>query len=61
MIQQQSAAGEAQQFTQMGDSIVEKLKPSADALGDNKLVGRDVDLMLGLFWPHRYNIDTYNS
>ena len=61
IIQQQAAASEAQQFTNTGQSIIDKLKPSADMLGDNKLCSRDVDLMLGLFWPHRYNFSEYNG
>jgi len=52
---------EKQQFTNRGESIIEKLRPSADSLGDNKLTSRDADLMLGLFWPYRYNIDNSNG
>lgn len=36
-----------------------KLKPSADGLGDNKLTGRDCDLMVGLFSPYRHEIPEY--
>ena len=60
-IQQQSADQEKQQYTFKGDSIVEKLRPSADGLADCKLPSRDVDLMLGLFAPARYKIKTYNG
>lgn len=57
LVQQQSAEQEKQQFSMLkGESIVDKLKPSADGLGDNKLVGRDLNLLLGLFAPHRYNL-----
>jgi hypothetical protein len=58
-IQQQAMDQEKQQFTFKGESIVAKLKPSADGLGDCKLTGRDCDLMLGLFAPARYNIQEY--
>jgi len=61
MVVQQAAASEQQQFTFKGDTIIEKLMPSAESLGDNKIVGRDADLMIGLFWPHRYNIENYNG
>ena len=61
VVQQQSAASEQQQFTAKGDTIIDKLKPSPDYLGDNKLVGRDVNLMLGLFWPARYGISSYEG
>ena len=60
-VQQQAMDQEKQQFTFKGDSIVEKLKPSADGLGDNKVVGRDFDLLLGLFSPARYKLKTYNG
>lgn len=58
---QQAAYSEEQQFTSSGRSIVDKLKPSADGLGDNKAVGRDCDLMWGLFWPGRYGIGEYKD
>jgi hypothetical protein len=60
-VQQQSAASESQQFTNKGDTIVDKLKPSADGLADNKLCGRDCNLMLGLFYPARYGIKEYKD
>lgn len=60
-IQQQAAAQEKQQYTNMGESITEKLKPSADGLGDNKLVARDVDVILGLFDPARYKIKRHEG
>lgn len=60
-IAQQSAESEKQQYTNFGSSIVSKLRPSADGLGDNKLVGRDINLMIGLFAPSRYDIKTYNN
>lgn len=60
-IQQQAAAQEKQQYTNSGDSILDKLKPSIDGLGDNKLVGRDVDVAIGLFAPYRYKIKTHDG
>ena len=30
------------------------IRPSANGLGDNKLTGRDCDMMLGLFSPFRF-------
>lgn len=61
IVQQQAAASEAQQFTQTGQQVIGKLKPSTDGLGDNKLTQRDVDMMFSLFAPHRYSIDTYHD
>ena len=58
-VHQQAADQEKQQFTFKGESVINKIKPSADGLGDCKLPGRDCDLMLGLFAPARYNIATY--
>ncbi len=60
-IQQQAADQEKQQFTFKGNSIVDKLRPSADGLGDCKLTGRDCDLMIGLFAPNRYKIPQYEG
>lgn len=58
-IQQQASDQDKQQFTFKGDTIIDKLRPSADGLGDCKLTGRDCDLMLGLFAPNRYKISEY--
>jgi hypothetical protein len=60
-IQQQAADQEKQQFTFKGDSIVAKLRPSPDGLADCKLTQRDVNVMLGLFAPHRYKIENYEG
>jgi len=60
-IQQQSADSEKQEFTKSGATIIERLKPSADYLADCRTTSRDVDLMIGLFAPARYNIKEYNS
>lgn len=60
-IQQQNAGVETQQFTNIGSSIISKLRPSADGLGDSRLTGRDANLIIGLFAPHRYEIPTYNG
>tara|TARA_R110000868_G_scaffold28617_4_gene107107 strand:+ start:8247 stop:9392 length:1146 start_codon:yes stop_codon:yes gene_type:complete len=60
-IQQQAADQEKQQFTFKGDSIIAKLRPSPDGLADCKLTQRDVNVMLGLFNPHRYKISDYEG
>lgn len=61
VIQQQAADSEKPQYTQNGQLIIQKLKPSADGLGDNKLIGRDCDMMLGLFDPNRYGTREYHE
>jgi hypothetical protein len=56
---QQASDSEKQQFTYKGDTIVEKLKPSLDGLGNSKECQRDHFLIFGIFAPARYGIDTY--
>lgn len=58
-IVQQNAASEAQQFTNKGSNIVEKLKPSREGYANNKEVGRNADLILGLFAPTFYGVNKY--
>lgn len=60
-VQQQSADKEKKQFTMKGGSIDEKLEPSLDGLADNKLTGRDADVVIGLFAPERYQIEQYEG
>lgn len=61
-VQQQAMDVEKQQFNQVtGKSIIEKLKPSQDGLGDNKLTARDCNVMFGLFAPHRYGVKEYEG
>ena len=59
MVVQQAAAAEQQQFTFKGDTIIEKLMPSAESIGDNKLVGRDNTKNIWIFdkivlYLHKY-------
>jgi len=60
-VQQQSADSSKQQFTNRGDSIIEKIRPSADGLADMRLSARDVNLMISLFNPSSYNIEEYEG
>lgn len=48
-VQQQAAAQEGVENAQAN-----MIRPSANGLADNKLCGRDVDMMLGLFSPYRF-------
>jgi replicative DNA helicase len=59
-IQQQAADKEKQEFYK-GQSIEKKLEPSLDGLGDNRLTARDADMVLGLFAPTRYELNTYRG
>lgn len=54
VVQQQSAASES-----LDNFKANKLKPSLNDLGDNKLTGRDANLILGLFSPFRHEIKNY--
>ena len=58
---QQSSDSEKQQFDYRGNSIVEKVKPSLDGLGNSKECQRDHFLVIGIFAPNRYGIDEYNG
>jgi len=55
-VQQQAAAQEGIENLKM-----DKVQPSPAGLGDNKLTGRDCDMMLGLFSPARYKIRNYED
>lgn len=59
-IQQQMPTSEEEQFN-FGKSVINKVKPSAAKLGDNKSTARDCDIMLSLFDPARYNTTTYKG
>lgn len=59
-VQQQSADKEKQEFYK-GQSIEKKLEPSLDGLADNKLTQRDCDMVIGLFAPTRYELNTYRG
>lgn len=55
-VQQQGQAQEGVENAKLG-----MLRPSHNGLGDNKLTGRDCDLMFGLFAPNRYNIKSHEG
>lgn len=54
IIQQQAAAQES-----VENKKANKLKPSLDGLGDNKLTQRDANVILGLFSPLRHELPEY--
>jgi len=54
VIQQQSAAQES-----VENQKANRLKPTMDGLGDSKLIGRDANVILGLFSPFRHSIPDY--
>lgn len=56
VVQQQAAAQES-----VENAKANKLKPTLDGLGDSKLIGRDANLILGLFSPFRHEIPEYKG
>lgn len=60
-VQQQAADQEKKQYTYTGQSIITKLEPSLDGLGDNKLTQRDADEIIGIFAPDRYEIPEHRK
>ena len=58
-VQQQAADKERLQFNHTGQSVEVKLEPSLDGLGDCKVTQRDAQVVLGLFGPNRYGIETH--
>lgn len=60
-IQQQSAEKIKSQYTITGKPIVEKLIPSQDGLADNKSTFRDAQVVLGVFDPSIYHIETMSG
>ena len=61
IVQQQSADSSRAQFNYRGDTVIDKIKPDSEGLADNKYTARDVDLMVSLFYPKRYNLDKYED
>lgn len=55
-IQQQSAERESNESFKLG-----KLEPTIQGLGESKLVGRNIDVGLGLFSPARHEIPSYKK
>lgn len=60
-VQQQASAKEQVEYNYKGKSIEEKLEPSLDGLGDNKTTQRDANIILGLFAPNRYGIESHGG
>lgn len=59
VVQQQAADKERVESNYMGKTLDNKLFPSLDGLGDNKLTQRDADSVVGIFAPARYEIESY--
>lgn len=59
LVQQQSASSTEQQFTNRGENILDKVKPSREGLSSNKDTAMDINLMLGIFSPYKYKESSY--
>jgi len=59
VVHQQSQDKESMEYTARGTTIEEKLEPSLDGLGDNKIIQRDFETILGVFQPSRYSIKSH--
>lgn len=60
-IHQQGVDSQVQQFTTKGAAISAKVEPKLSGLGDNRTLGRDYDLVLGLLSPQTYEIEYYRE
>lgn len=60
-VHQQGAEGGVEQFTSKGDNIATKLEPKLAGLADNRTLGRDYDIVLGLFSPFKHGIEFYRG
>lgn len=60
-VQQQGMDTEKHEFTFSGNTVVDKLRPSASGLGDCRLTARDCNLMIGIFAPFRHKIPSYEG
>lgn len=61
LVQQQNQESVKKQFTNFGDSVVEKLRPSVAGLGEFKNSVQTMHCLMGLFSPAMFNVRTYNS
>ena len=60
-IQQLALEAEKQQYTTKGDSILSKIMPTLEGVADNKTVVRDDQIVIGLFAPERFGLETFRG
>lgn len=56
---QQTPTSEQQQYTMIGGTILDKVKPSPDGIGENKSVSQDCNIFITLFNPAKFNQKEY--
>ena len=55
-VQQQSSEKEGNESFKLG-----RMTPTSDGLSDNKSTAKDMDTLLGIYNPHKYDIKTYKG
>lgn len=61
VVHQQTPSSEKAQYTSKGNLIEERIEPSLEELHINKGVHQDYEIVMGLFNPSRYDIETHNG
>lgn len=61
LVQQQSGDSTTQQFTNRGETILDKVKPTPEGLAGCKDVRQDCNLMIGMFSPYLYKEPEYEG
>ena len=60
-VQQQNLDSSSQVFTNKGDSVINKVIPSVDGLGDNRIIARDDYVILGTFSPNWFGFEEFRG
>jgi hypothetical protein len=60
-VQQQSASSTEMQYTNRGETILDKVRPSREGLADCKYTAQDINLMLGVFSPFKFKESEYEN
>ena len=58
-VQQISAEAGTAQYTSGGKIILDKIRPTDSDLSDNKHTSMNVNIMMSLFWPYKYNVENW--
>ena len=61
LIQQQNSDSTTQQFTNRGENILDKVRPTREGLAGNKDSAQDCTMMLGIFSPYMYKEEVYEN
>lgn len=61
LVQQQSSDSTKQQFTNRGDTVLDKVRPDREGLANCKDTAMDCSLMIGIFSPYKYKQEEYED